>query len=49
MQTTHLSPYVIVLIWVLVIEGLGIYWHALRASQKLSKILAALEKAGEKK
>jgi hypothetical protein len=49
MQTIRLSPYIVILIWVLIIEGLGIYWHALRSSQKLSKILAALEKAGEKK
>ncbi len=49
MQTVHLSSYIIVLIWVLIVEALGIYWHAMRASQKLGKILKALEQAGEKK
>jgi len=40
---------VVVLIWVLIIEGLGIYWHSMRISQKLTKILAAVEKLAEKK
>jgi hypothetical protein len=45
MQTVHLTYYVVVLIWILIIEGLGIYWHVLRISQKVSKVLAALEKS----
>ncbi|HZP01960.1 MAG TPA: hypothetical protein VFD30_16860 [Terriglobia bacterium] len=49
MQTVHLSSYIIVLIWVLIAEGLGIYWHVMRASQKLGKILKALEQSGERK
>jgi hypothetical protein len=49
MQTIHLPPYIVVLIWVLIIECLGIYWHVMRASQKLSKILKAVEQPGEKK
>lgn len=49
MQTVHLTSSVVVLIWVLIIEGLGIYWHSMRASQKLSKILAGLEKTADKK
>ncbi len=48
MQTVHLPSYVIVLIWVLIIEGLGIYWHLMRASQRLGRILEVLERPGEK-
>jgi len=40
---------VVILIWVLIIEGLGIYWHSMRISQKLSKILEKLDKPGEQK
>jgi len=49
MQTVHLSYYVVVLIWLLIIEGLGMYCHTMRISQKLSKVLSALEKPGEAK
>ena len=49
MQPGNLTNYLLVLIWVLIVEGLGIYWHVMRASQKLSKILAALEKPDVKK
>ena len=48
MQTMHFPSYVIVLIWVLIIEGLGIYWHLMRVSQKLGRILEALERSDEK-
>lgn len=49
MSTVHLSYYVVVLIWLLIIEGFGIYWHLMRISQKLSKVLSTLEKSGGKK
>jgi hypothetical protein len=49
MPSGHLTNYLLVLIWVLIVEGLGIYWHAMRASQKLGKILAALEKSDAEK
>jgi hypothetical protein len=49
MQTVHLSYYVVILIWVLIVEGLGIYWHTMRISQKLNKVLKAAEKSAEQK
>lgn len=34
-------------IWVLIIIAFGIYWHALRISQKLTKCVIFLEKLAE--
>ena len=42
-----MTTYSIVLIWVIIIIVFGIYWHALRISQKLTKCLALLEKIVE--
>ena len=42
-----LGTYGIVLVWVLIIIAFGIYWHAMRISQKLNKCLSLLEKLAE--
>ena len=42
-----LGTYGIVLVWVLIIIAFGIYWHAMRISQKLNKCLDLLEKLAE--
>jgi len=36
-------------LWILIIVAFGIYWHALRISQKLEKCLTLLEKIAEGK
>ncbi len=41
--------FAIISVWVLIIIALGIYWHALRISQKLTKCLTLLEKIAEGK
>lgn len=42
-----MTTYTIILIWAIIIIVLGIYWHALRISQKLTKCLVLLEKMAE--
>jgi len=42
-----MTTYGAVLIWVLIVIAFGIYWHALRISQKLTKCLTLLEKLAE--
>lgn len=39
--------FVIISGWILIVIAFGIYWHALRRSQKLTKCLTLLEKIGE--
>ena len=39
----------IVSFWVLIVIAFGIYWHALKISQKLTKCLTLLEKIAEGK
>jgi DUF1365 family protein len=39
-----MTTYSIILVWVIIVIVFGIYWHALRISQKLTKCLALLEK-----
>ena len=41
--------FAIVSVWILIIVAFGIYWHALRISQKLEKCLTLLEKIVEGK
>lgn len=49
MHSGMFFDYAIVLFWIMAIEGFGIYWHAMRTSQKLTKVLKALEKSEETK
>ena len=42
-----MTTYSTILIWMIIIIVLGIYWHALRISQKLTKCLELLEKMAE--
>jgi len=35
--------------WILIIVAFGIYWHALKISQKLTQCLTLLEKIAEAK
>jgi DUF1365 family protein len=39
--------FVIISSWILIVIAFGIYWHALRMSQKLTKCLTLLEKIVE--
>lgn len=39
--------FVIISIWILIVIVFGIYWHALKISQKLTKCLTLLEKIVE--
>jgi hypothetical protein len=39
--------FVIISIWILIVIAFGIYWHALRISQKLTKCFTLLEKIVE--
>ena len=39
--------FAIISIWILIVIAFGIYWHALRISQKLRKCLTLLEKIEE--
>ena len=39
--------FAIISIWVLIIVAFGIYWHALKISQKLTQCLTLLEKIVE--
>jgi hypothetical protein len=39
--------FVFISIWILIVIAFGIYWHALRISQKLTKWFALLEKIVE--
>jgi hypothetical protein len=39
--------FTIISIWVLIIIAFGMYWHALRISQKVTKCLTLLEKIAE--
>jgi DUF1365 family protein len=41
--------FAIISIWILIIVAFGIYWHALRISQKLTQCLTLLEKIVEGK
>jgi len=41
--------FAIISLWILIIVAFGIYWHALRISQKLTKGLKLLEKIEEGK
>ena len=34
-------------LWVLIIFTIGVYWHALKISQKVTKCLSLLEKIAE--
>jgi len=39
--------FTIISIWVLIVIAFGMYWHALRISQKVTKCLTLLEKIAE--
>jgi len=39
--------FTIISIWVLIVIAFGMYWHALRISQKVTKCLRLLEKIAE--
>jgi len=41
--------FAIISTWILIIVAFGIYWHALKISQKLTKSLTLLEKIAEGK
>jgi len=41
--------FAIISIWILIVVAFGIYWHALRISQKLTKCLPLLEKIADGK
>ncbi len=41
--------FAIISLWILIIVAFGIYWHALRISQKLAQCLTLLEKILEGK
>ena len=41
-----MDSYVIYLIWVIIITSLGIYWHTLKISQNVRKIVEHLTSKG---
>lgn len=42
-----MTTYSTILVWIVIILVFGIYWHALRISQKLTKCVSLLEKIAE--
>jgi hypothetical protein len=42
-----MNVFTVISIWVLIVIAFGIYWHALRISQKITKSLTLLEKIAE--
>ena len=42
-----MHTFIIISLWVVIVITFGIYWHALKISQKVTKCVSLLEKIAE--